>query len=53
MRVPSYLKGRYRDLIKQLRELAAAKKRGPREYKELNKHTRLRWRGGSVTITKQ
>ena len=33
-------KKKYRDLIKQLRELAATKKKGPREYREPNKNTR-------------
>ena len=52
MRVPSYLKRRYRDLIKQLRELAAAKKRGLREYKELSKYIRLGWRVKSTPSSK-
>ena len=42
MRVPFYLKRRYRDFIKQLRELAAAKKRGFREYRKPSKYIRLK-----------
>jgi hypothetical protein len=42
MRVPFYLKKRYRDLIKQLRELVATEERGPKEYREPSKYTRLR-----------
>ena len=52
MWVPSYLKGKYRDLIKQLRELAAIKEKRPREYRELNKYIRLKQRGGLFTTTK-
>ena len=42
MRVPSHLEKRYGDLIEQLRELVAAKKKGLREYRKPNKHTRLK-----------
>ena len=40
--MPFYLKGRYRDLIKQIRERVAVKKRGLREYREPNKYIRLK-----------
>jgi hypothetical protein len=33
-------------------EIVAAKEKGLREYRELSKYIRLKWRGGSVTITK-
>jgi hypothetical protein len=36
------LKKRYRNLIKQLKKLAAIKEKGLRKYRELNKHIRLR-----------
>ena len=42
MRVPAHLKRRYGDLIKQLIEMAAIKEKGPKEYRESNKHTRLK-----------
>ena len=42
MRVLFYLKKKYRDLIKQLRELTATKKRGYREYKEPSKYIKLK-----------
>ena len=42
MRVPSYLKRKYRDLIEQLKELAATKEKGYKEYKKLSKHIRLK-----------
>ena len=42
MRVPSHLKKRYGDLIKQIIKIPAAKKRGRREYREPGDHTRLK-----------
>ena len=42
MRVPSHLKRRYGDLIKQIIEIAAIKERGPKEYRELSKYIRLK-----------
>ena len=50
MQVPTRLKGRYKDLIKQIMEIAATKERGYREYREPSKYTRLRWRFKSTTI---
>ena len=50
MWVPSYLEERYGDLIEQIIEMAAAKERGFREYREPNIYIRLKWRGGSFTI---
>ena len=58
IRVPSYLKARYGDLIEQLMAAAANEDRhqnhqGPREDREPSKHTKLKWRGGSFTTTEQ
>ena len=49
VRVPSYLEGRYGDLIEQMMEMAAAEERGHQEYREPSEHTRLGWKAGSST----
>ena len=42
MRVPFYLKRRYKNLIKQIMEMAAAEERGLREYREPSDYIRLK-----------
>ena len=53
VQVPSHLEGRYGDLMEQIMEMAAAEERGHQEYREPSEHTRLRWKVGSSTPSKQ
>ena len=52
MRVPAYLKGKYKDLIEQIMEMAVTKERGYREYREPSKHIRPKQRVGLLITTK-